>query len=166
MSTKKDKVNIKDLTIDELKSTILELGEPRHRTTQILQWLYKKAAEDFQEMSNIPKSLRKRLQETFKISNLREIDVTGSSSDGSSKHLLACEDGELIETVLMDSAGHKTICISSQVGCSLGCRFCRTGTGGLVRNLTSAEILDQVLYFKARYLEERKRFNIVIPGEM
>ncbi len=164
MSTKKDKVNIKDLTIDELKSTILELGEPRHRTTQILQWLYKKAAEDFQEMSNIPKSLRKRLQETFKISNLREIDVTGSSSDGSSKHLLACEDGELIETVLMDSAGHKTICISSQVGCSLGCRFCRTGTGGLVRNLTSAEILDQVLYFKTRYLEERKRFNIVMMG--
>lgn len=164
MKEKKYKENIKDLSIDELSSALSSLGEPRHRATQIFQWLYKKGVESFHDMTNIPKSLRSRLEEKFSISKLKEVDVIHSSIDGSSKHLLACEDGELIETVLMDSAGHKTICISSQIGCPIGCKFCRTGTAGLVRNLTPAEILDQVLYFKKGYLEEKKRFNIVIMG--
>lgn len=160
----KDKENIKDLSIEELSRVLESIGEPSHRTSQLLHWLYRKGIDEFEKMRNIPKSLRSSLSQRFSISSLEEVEVLHSLTDGSSKHLLRCGDGEIIETVLMHSAGHRTICISTQVGCPLGCRFCRTGKGGLVRNLKASEIVDQVLYFKKHYLEERKRFNIVMMG--
>ena len=160
----KVKENIKDFSIEELSKLLESMGEPLHRTSQLLHWLYRKGVDKFEQMKNIPKSLRLALDEKFYISSLDEIEVLQSSIDGSSKHLLKCNDGEIVETVLMHSAGHRTICISTQVGCSLGCRFCRTGEVGFVRNLKASEIVDQVLHFKKHYLEERKRFNIVMMG--
>ncbi|RKZ08542.1 23S rRNA (adenine(2503)-C(2))-methyltransferase RlmN [bacterium] len=164
MTSHDGKVNIKDLTRADLTEQLIQMGEKRHRASQIYQWLFKKWIETFDDMSNISKSLREKLDRHYYISKLEPIDSVQSSSDGSRKFLLACEDGSIIETVLMETAGHKTICISSQVGCPVGCKFCRTGAGGFVRNLSSDEILNQVIYFKKHHLEPHKRFNIVFMG--
>jgi 23S rRNA (adenine2503-C2)-methyltransferase len=159
-----DRSNIKDLSIKELSRDLEELGEARFRTSQLLKWLYQKGAESFFEMSNIPMELRTLLDAKYVITGLRMVESVRSSIDGSQKFLLETDDGSLIEAVLMEARGLRTICISSQVGCSLKCRFCRTGDGGFARNLSSGEILDQVLFFKAGHLERNRRFNIVFMG--
>ena len=159
-----NKVNIKNLSIDELSSLIDRLEEKRHRTTQILQWLYQKGVSGFAEMTNIPTSLRVFLDERFVITSLRPIDSLRSRADASQKFLLETDDGSVIEAVLMETKGHQTICISSQIGCPLHCSFCRTGDGGFERNLRSDEILNQVLFFKKKHLKPGRRFNIVFMG--
>jgi 23S rRNA (adenine2503-C2)-methyltransferase len=158
------KINIKNLSIDELSSFIDGLEEKRHRTTQILQWLYQKGVSGFDEMTNIPTSLRAVLDERFVITSLRPIDSLSSRADASQKFLLETSDGSIIEAVLMETKGHQTICISSQIGCPLRCSFCRTGDGGFERNLRSDEILNQVLFFKRYHLRPGRRFNIVFMG--
>ncbi len=158
------KLNIKNLSINDLSALVSGIGEKRHRHTQILGWLYRKCASNFSEMTNLPKELRKTLDEMFVISELETVDIVRSTGDGSQKFLMRCDDGSFIEAVLMESYGHQTICISSQVGCGLGCSFCRTGSGGFVRNLRSDEILDQVIAFKSGHLEMGRRFNIVLMG--
>jgi 23S rRNA (adenine2503-C2)-methyltransferase len=156
--------NIKNLSIREIASYFAETGEPRHRTRQILQWLYQKGAGTFTEMTNLPLALRELLDKTFTIPSLEVRESVRSIKDGAEKFLLACADGALVETVLMEVEGHQTICISSQVGCPLGCLFCRTGSGGFIRDLGSDEILNQVLFLKNGYLRPRRRFNIVFMG--
>ncbi len=158
------KRNIKNLSIEEISSLIEDLGEQRHRKRQILQWLYQKNSGDFSEMTNLPLTLRKRLSELFFISTLSIVDSVRSKSDKSQKFLLKTDDGALIESVLMESKGHQTICISSQVGCPLACTFCSTGASGFERNLRCDEILNQVIFFKSKYIPPRKRFNIVFMG--
>jgi len=159
-----NKVNIKNLSIGELSSLIDRLEEKRHRMTQILQWLYQKGVSGFDEMTNIPASLRVLLDGRFVITSLRPVDSLRSRADTSQKFLLGTDDGSVIEAVLMETKGHQTICISSQIGCPLGCTFCRTGDGGFERNLRSDEILNQVLFFKKNHLQPRRRFNIVFMG--
>ncbi len=159
-----NKANIKNLSIDELSSFIDGIGEKRHRTTQILQWLYQKGVSGFDEMTNIPTSLRRLLDERFVITSLRRVDSLRSRADASQKFLLETDDGSVIEAVLMETRGYQTICISSQIGCPLGCSFCRTGDGGYDRNLRSDEILNQVLFFKKNHLRRGRRFNIVFMG--
>lgn len=159
-----NKDNIKNLSISELSSLIERLGEKRHRTTQILKWLYQKGVTRFDEMTNIPTSLRALLDERFAITSLRPVDSLRSRADASQKFLLETDDGSVIEAVLMETGGHQTICISSQIGCPLQCSFCRTGDGGFERNLRSDEILNQVLFFKQHHLRPRRRFNIVFMG--
>jgi 23S rRNA (adenine2503-C2)-methyltransferase len=158
------KINIKNLSIEELTEELRELGEQRYRATQLLKWLYQKGASSFFEMTNIPTELRTLLDKRYNITSLQQIESVRSSFDGSQKFLLETGDGSLIEAVLMKARGAQTICISSQIGCSLGCRFCRTGDGGFGRNLESDEILNQILFFKAGHLERNRRFNIVFMG--
>ncbi|UCF05045.1 MAG: 23S rRNA (adenine(2503)-C(2))-methyltransferase RlmN [bacterium] len=158
------KRNIKALSITELASAITGLDEQRHRSDQILQWLYQKGVTRFDRMTNLSLELRRLLDKRFVISSLEQIEETHSNRDQSAKYLLRSEAGTLIETVLMESRGYQTICISSQVGCPLRCSFCRTGTGGFERNLRSDEILNQVLHLKMNRIEPRHRFNIVFMG--
>ncbi len=157
-------INIKNLSISELSAFVDGLGEKRHRTTQILKWLYQKGVSDFDGMTNLPVTLRDLLAERCVITSLRPIDSLRSRTDASQKFLLGTDDGAVIEAVLMESRGHQTICISSQIGCPLGCTFCRTGEGGFERNLRSDEILNQVLFFKTNHLTPGRRFNIVFMG--
>ena len=157
-------INIKNLSINELSAFIDGLGEKRHRTTQILKWLYQKGVSDFGGMTNLPSALRILLAERCVVTSLRPIDSLRSRADASQKFLLETDDGSIIEAVLMESRGYQTICISSQIGCPLGCTFCRTGEGGFERNLRSDEILNQVLFFKTHHLKRGRRFNIVFMG--
>ncbi|MDD4856629.1 MAG: 23S rRNA (adenine(2503)-C(2))-methyltransferase RlmN [Candidatus Krumholzibacteria bacterium] len=158
------KINIKNMSAAELLTAVEELGEKRHRAAQIFKWLYQKGCGDFSGMTNLPTSLRRTLGDRFTITWLRLAESVRSHVDASQKFLLASDDGALIEAVLMDAHGHRTICISSQVGCALGCALCRTGDGGFERNLRSDEILNQVLFFKAGHIPPRERFNIVFMG--
>ncbi len=156
---------IKDLSADELAAAMAAMGEERHRAVQILKWLYQKGAASFAEMTNLPRDLRERLDERFVVTAPRLVESIRSGADASQKFLLETADGALVETVLMEADGHRTICVSSQAGCALGCSFCRTGEGGFERDLASGEILDQVLFFKkSGYLPPRRRFNIVFMG--
>lgn len=159
-----EKRNIKNLSIKEISELVAGLGEKRHRQTQILQWLYQKGVTGFSEMTNLPLGLRRRLEEKFSIPSLHVLDSVQSKEDTSQKFLLECGDGSLVEAVLMESSGHQTICISTQVGCPLECSFCRTGMYGFERNLGSDEILNQILFFKKGHLSPRRRFNIVFMG--
>jgi len=159
-----EKRNIKNLSVAELSAAVEELGEKRHRTAQILKWLYQKGCSGFSEMTNLPAGLRRTLEERFTITSLRLADSVRSQRDVSQKFLLESDDGALIEAVLMEAHGHRTICISSQLGCALACALCRTGAGGFERNVRSDEILNQILFFKSGHLPPRERFNIVFMG--
>lgn len=158
------KKNIKNLSIDELSSIIEDIGEKNHRKSQLMKWLYQKGVEDFSLMSNLPGQLREWLDSRFRISSLLPVEKVESKKDGSTKFLLKCEDGLLLEAVLMEFEKHQTVCISSQIGCPLLCSFCSTGMQGFERNLRSDEILNQVLFFKKNHIYPRRRFNIVFMG--
>jgi 23S rRNA (adenine2503-C2)-methyltransferase len=159
-----EKRSIKNLSIAELSAALEELGEKRHRTAQILKWLYQKGCGGFSEMTNLPALLRRTLEGRFTITSLRLADSVRSHADVSQKFLLESGDGARIEAVLMEAHGHRTICISSQVGCALACALCRTGTGGFERNVRSDEILNQILFFTSGHLPPHERFNIVFMG--
>ena len=159
-----EKRNIKNLSIAEISEAVTAIGEKRHRRTQILQWLYQKGVTDFSAMTNLSKPLRQKLDNLFEIRDLKVKGSVASKEDKSQKFLFETKDGHLIETVLMEARGNYTICVSSQIGCPLGCVFCSTGSGGFERNLRSDEILNQVLFFKKNYIPPRRRYNIVFMG--
>ena len=138
------KPNLLDLTYSELEHFCSDLGEAPFRARQIWQWLWQKRERDFGRMTNISKELRTRLAEAGRIV-WPGLVTTRCSRDGTTKFLLALEDGQHIETVLIPEKDHFTLCLSTQVGCALGCTFCATGRMGLIRNLTMAEILGQIL---------------------
>ncbi|SDB44661.1 23S rRNA m(2)A-2503 methyltransferase [Desulfonatronum thiosulfatophilum] len=138
------KPDLLEYTLPELEEFIAELGEAPFRAQQIWQWLWQKRVRDFALMSNVSKELRSRLAEAAVIV-WPEVDQVQRSRDGTTKFLLALRDGQRIESVLIPEKTHYTLCLSSQVGCSLGCTFCATGRMGLLRNLTMGEILGQVL---------------------
>jgi 23S rRNA (adenine2503-C2)-methyltransferase len=159
-----DRISIKDLSPAQIAEAVAAMGEQRHRGRQIMQWVWQKGASSFDEMTSLSIDLRRRLGERFRIPALRVAGSVSSGSDGSQKFLLQCEDGALVETVLMEARGTFTLCVSSQVGCPLACSFCRTGTGGLERDLTPGEILDQVLFFRKDHIPPGRRYNIVFMG--
>lgn len=159
-----ERLNIKNLSTGEIADLVSSLGEKRHRRTQILQWLYQKCVTGFDEMTNLPLSLRRRFEEMFEITSLKVTGSVTSSKDKSQKFLLGTDDGYTVESVLMESRGHYTVCISSQIGCPLGCAFCSTGAGGFERNLRADEILNQILFFKKEHIPPRQRYNIVFMG--
>lgn len=148
------------LTLDlpGLEAFVRTLGQPPYRAAQLWQWIWQKGVFDFQHMSNLPKGLRCRLTETAVVL-LPEILCSQASTDGTFKLLLQFADTERIESVLIPERSHYTLCLSTQVGCALGCRFCATGAMGFTRNLSAAEILAQVLLSR-RFLEER---DIALP---
>jgi len=134
-----------------------------YRVYQIFTWVYHKGIRNFDLMTNLSKSLRQRLSETFYFSlpGLRE---KFSSQDGSVKYLFELEDGSTIESVWMPSGDRKTLCISTQVGCRLACSFCQTGTLGLKRNLTAGEIIGQIIKVNEEFAQKDRITNVVIMG--
>ena len=151
IATKKD---IRKLSLEELGSVLAGWNEPRFRAKQVWEWLWKKGAHSFEEMTNLSKALRSRLDESFVINAIR-LDQQQRSADGTIKSRFRLYDGHLIESVLIPVPEEKrfTVCVSSQVGCSLACKFCATGRLKRERNLDAAEIYDQVLLVK-RQCEE------------
>jgi 23S rRNA (adenine2503-C2)-methyltransferase len=150
------KTNFKQLTQEELIRFIESLGQRPYRAKQIINWIYKKLVTSFDEMTDLPKELRRELTEKAFIGNLH-LQQKQTSMDGTEKFLFKLEDGETIESVLIPNSRGKnsfTLCISSQVGCAMGCKFCMTGKLGLKRNLQAYEIIDQVISVK-RYIQSK-----------
>ncbi|HPX61365.1 MAG TPA: 23S rRNA (adenine(2503)-C(2))-methyltransferase RlmN [Deltaproteobacteria bacterium] len=136
--------DLKNLTLSALERFLQGQGKERFRATQIFKWIFQKDAHSFDEMTNLSKSLRAELSDTAFISNL-EIEAVEEGSDGTRKYLFNLEDGNAVESVLIPIEGRNTLCISSQVGCAMGCEFCLTGTFRLTRNLTTSEIVNQIM---------------------
>lgn len=154
-----EKIDIKNFTLADLEAFIAGLGKERFRAKQIFKWLYQADASSFAEMTNVSKEFRGHLEESACISNLVP-EVVEASDDGTKKYLFRLSDGSAVESVLIPDEGRNTLCISSQVGCAMKCAFCLTGTFGLSRNLTTAEIVNQVCAVKR---DEPVR-NIVFMG--
>lgn len=144
-----EKVALLDLSRAELIAYIESLGQPAYRGRQVWEWIYKRYAQTFAEMRNLPQALRQRLQEEAMLSPLRIVTQIVSQAGDTQKLLFRLPDGQTIETVLMVYDKRRTLCISSQAGCAMSCTFCATAQGGLARNLTTGEILAQVLHFAA-----------------
>jgi len=141
-----NKFLLSGLTLPELESFMEEINEPKFRAKQLHYWLYTKSAPEFEQMTNLSKKFRVRLSEIARITDIK-IRQKLTGSDGTIKYLLELSDGNLVETVLMsfDKRPNLTACVSSQVGCPVGCSFCATGERGFIRNLTAQEIVDQIL---------------------
>jgi len=154
-----------DQTFDDLAAFVELFGEPRYRAMQIWQGLYTRLWKDPEQFSTLPRSLRELIGEQFDFSRLDPIVVLDSSDGETRKTLFNLPDGQAIEAVLMRYARRRTLCISTQVGCALGCVFCATGQMGFKRNLSSGEIVEQVLHYACTLLERGERVtNIVIMG--
>lgn len=157
-----EKTDLKSLDYQELQEALKLLGQKPFRAKQIYQWFHEKLADTTAEMTNIPDSLKKILSEQYQCTNLEIIDVLTSKADGTQKYLFRLADGNVIESVLMKYKHGNSVCISSQVGCRMGCRFCASTLGGLTRNLLPGEMLDQV-YKIQKYSKERVS-NLVVMG--
>lgn len=147
------RMNLKALSLDGFESFAQELGWPKYRAHQLLDWIYRKKAVRFDAMTNLPKRDRDLLEERAFIGDLEPVRRQ-QSSDGTQKFLFRLSDGQEIESVLIPEEDRRTLCISTQVGCTLDCAFCLTGTMGLLRNLKAHEIVDQVLWIQ-RDLEQQ-----------
>lgn len=157
------KIDLKGLDAHEMEEWTIGQGLKAFRGRQIRQWLFKKLASSFEEMTNLPKSLRASLDEQACISYL-ERAKTEESKDGTKKYLFKLNDGHFIESVLIPERDHDTLCISSQAGCAMDCQFCLTAKEGLKRNLTASEILDQVIHVKRSITDHNRLANIVFMG--
>ena len=133
------------MELNEIQLIIEDCSAEKYRANQIFNWMYVRKVQSIKEMKNMPKQLREYLEENFVLNPLKILKVTGAKSAKTQKYLLECQDGEKIEAVLMREQKRITICLSSQVGCALGCKFCATGTMGTIRNLTVGEIVAQYL---------------------
>jgi len=156
-------IDLKELTFEETRILLESLGEKPFRARQIRKWLFNQGVTDIEAMTDLSKTLRDRLSGAARISRPECLKVE-SSADGTRKFLWELEDGEKVESVLIPERGHLTLCVSSQVGCAMGCRFCRTASIGLKRNLTQAEILNQVLGADCFCGPEERLTNIVFMG--
>ncbi len=153
--------DIKSLNLAELENLIVTMGEPKFRAAQIFKWL-QTGVESFNEMTDISKKLREQLNESCYIATLKIVRKLKSKIDGTVKYLYELRDGETVESVLMKYEHGYSVCVSTQVGCRMGCSFCATGLGGLVRNLTASEILAQIT--TAQRDENIRISNVVMMG--
>jgi 23S rRNA (adenine2503-C2)-methyltransferase len=156
------KIDIKSLSLDELKEEIARLGEKPFRAVQLYEWMHVKLARSYDEMTNTPKSLKEKLENEAWYTSLKEVTVQTSKIDGTKKFLFELYDGNLVESVWMQYHHGNSVCISSQVGCRMGCKFCASTLDGLERNLTPSEMLDQI-YAISRITNERVS-NVVVMG--
>ncbi len=159
------KIDLKDLTLNGIIDFVRSLGEPTFRGRQIFSWLYRPGISSFAQMSDISLAFRTKLQEISFISQLT-VQAQENSTDGSVKYAFILEDGQIIESVLIPDQGRYTLCVSSQVGCAMGCRFCMTGTMGFKRNLTVSEMVNQI-HFVAEELHQQGKGrlnNLVFMG--
>ena len=157
-----EKVDVKSLNLKELEEFLLSLGEKKFRAKQIYEWMHIHHVTSFDEMTNLSKNLRETLKEKADLIVLEEELVQISKIDGTRKYLFALADGNMIESVLMKYKHGNSVCVSSQVGCRMGCRFCASTLDGLVRNLTPSEILEQI-YRIQESIGERIS-NVVVMG--
>ena len=157
-----NRIDIKSLDHQELIAYMESLGEKKFRAKQVYEWMHVKKAASYDEMSNISNKLKEELTNITSYVSLEQIDCQISRLDGTRKYLFALEDGNMVESVLMKYKHGNSVCISSQVGCRMGCRFCASTLDGLVRNLTPSEMLDQV-YCIERDSGERVH-NLVVMG--
>ena len=165
MSETGEKINLYDLSYDELTALVGDLGEPSFRAQQLWTWMYRHLAAGFDEMTSLPKSLREKLSEIATLAVLTPVDTAHSSDGQTTKLLFELPDGQLVETVRMDYKQRHTLCISTQAGCAMGCVFCATGQMGFFRHLTAGEIVAQVIFFARRLAAaDRRVTNVVMMG--
>ena len=156
------RIDIKSLDFEELNNLVLELGEKSFRAKQIYEWLHVKLVHSFEEMSNLSKNLRDKLNEKCFLTALKPVEILTSKVDGTKKYLFELQDGNIIESVLMRYHHGNSVCISTQVGCRMGCKFCASTLDGLERNLLPSEMLDEI-YTIQKDIGERVS-NIVLMG--
>ena len=156
------KRDIKSLTLQELTDELNILGEKPFRAKQLYQWMHEKLARSYEEMTNISKALKEKLKADFTYTSLNMVTFQESQIDGTRKYLFELADGNVVESVWMKYKHGNSVCISSQVGCRMGCRFCASTLDGLERNLLPGEMLDQI-YYITRHTGERVS-NIVVMG--
>ena len=154
--------DIKSMYADELKELFVSLGEKPFRAKQVFSWLHEKTAGSYDEMTNIPEKLKLLLKERYPITVLEEEDCLVSKKDGTRKYLFMLQDRNVIESVWMKYHHGNSVCISSQVGCAMGCRFCASTIGGKVRSLKASEMLEQI--YKIGKLTGERVSNIVVMG--
>lgn len=155
-------MDLRAINYDNLISEIEKLKEPKFRAKQLYEWMHVHLAKDYDEMKNIPTSLKEKLKENYEYSHLEVARVQESKIDGTKKYLFKLDDGNFIESVFMRYKHGNSVCISSQVGCRMGCRFCASTLDGLVRNLTTGEMLGQI-YAITKDTNERVS-NVVVMG--
>lgn len=158
----KGKKDIKSLTFEELEAELSTLGEKPFRAKQVYDWLHVKLVTDFGQMSSLSKELRKKLEDTCSLTALKTVGERISKIDGTRKYLFGLEDGNVIESVWMQYHHGNSVCISSQVGCRMGCRFCASTLDGLERNLRPSEMLDQI--YRIQTITGERVSNVVIMG--
>jgi 23S rRNA (adenine2503-C2)-methyltransferase len=155
---------IYDLTLDQMTVMLKELGQKPYRAKQLYTWLYRKRAEDFSEMTDLPASLIETLKERYCIMPVKLLEKQ-TAKDGAAKYLFELQDGSTIETVLMHFVFGESVCVSTEVGCSMGCAFCASGLLKKQRNLTAGEITGEIMYIQKELDAEEKRVdNVVLMG--
>ena len=157
-----NKKDIRSLSLDELKIEMESIGEKAFRAKQVYEWLHTKLADSFEEMTNLSKDLREKLDGAYRIPSVKMLERQVSNQDGTNKFLFQLEDGNVVESVLMRYKHGNSVCISSQVGCRMGCKFCASTIGGLERNLLPSEMLGQI--YQIQKISGERVSNIVIMG--
>ncbi len=158
----KEKTDIKSLSMAQLEEYVRTIGEPKFRAKQIYEWLHRHLVRSFDEMTNLSLTLRETLKRECSLVNLEQADVRVSKIDGTRKYLFALPDGNIVESVLMKYEHGNSVCVSCQVGCRMGCTFCASTLDGLVRNLSTSEMLEQV--YLIQKLSGERVSNIVCMG--
>ena len=157
-----NKKDIVSLSFDELKIEMEGIGEKAFRTKQIYEWLHVKLVDSFDEMTNLSKSLREKLDSQYRIPMVKMVERQISKIDGTNKFLFQLEDGHVVESVLMRYKHGNSVCISSQVGCRMGCKFCASTIGGLERNLLPSEMLREI--YQIQKISGERVANVVVMG--
>lgn len=157
-----EKTDIKSLDLEKLTLFVTSIGEKPFRAKQLYEWMHKKLASGYDEMTNLPKSLKEKLLQSAAFTSLVVVDEKISQIDGTRKYLFSLSDGNIIESVLMKYNHGNSVCISSQVGCRMGCRFCASTLDGLERNLSVSEMLDQI--YRIQKLTGERVSNVVVMG--
>lgn len=157
-----EKTDIKSLNLEELTSYMVSIGEKPFRARQLYEWIHQKLAADFSEMTNLSKALKEKLLQSAALTSLTVVEEKISKIDGTRKYLFGLSDGNVIESVLMKYKHGNSVCISSQVGCRMGCRFCASTLDGLERNLSPSEMLDQI--YRIQKLTGERVSNVVVMG--
>jgi len=157
-----EKTDIKSLNLEELTAFVESLGEKKFRAKQIYEWIHRKHVASFSEMTNISAALIEKLNQNCTLTSLKKADVQISKIDGTRKYLFLLDDGNVIESVLMRYKHGNSVCISSQVGCRMGCKFCASTIGGLERNLKASEMLGQI--YQIQKISGERVSNVVVMG--
>ena len=159
---KQEKKDIGSFRFEELKEEMTSIGEKAFRAKQVYEWLHVKLVRSFDEMTNLSKPLREKLARQYEIWEVEMLDRQVSAMDGTNKFLFRLSDGHVVESVLMKYKHGNSVCISSQVGCRMGCRFCASTIGGLERNLTPSEMLGQI--YQIQRISGERVANVVVMG--